>query len=119
MENCCQMHCSTVENRLVELKNKAEVGWLYLTRLELIRMKIWLNFWMESRMAKEHKEQIQRGMERFHFARGRTENDDWALGIEQIFYLDRTPVRNARRCDLFPLGPSPLDKLQKYNNGRA
>jgi len=53
----------------VELKNKAEVGWLYLARLELIRIKIWLNIWMESRMAKEREEQIQRGMERFHLVR--------------------------------------------------
>jgi hypothetical protein len=53
------MHCSTVENRPVELINKAEVAGLFLARLELIRKKMFENIWMESRMAKEREEQIQ------------------------------------------------------------
>jgi hypothetical protein len=69
----------------VELKNKVGVGWLYLARLELIRMKIWLNIWMESRMAREQEEQIQRGMERFLFAREERRTMIGDLGKNRFF----------------------------------
>jgi hypothetical protein len=120
MVSCCQMHGSTVENIVVELKKQSSGrGWLYLARLKLITIKIWLNIWMESRIAKRMGRTNSKRDGTVSLSQGRTWNDDWRLGIEQIFYLDRTPVRNARRCDLFPLGPSPLDKIQKYNNVRA
>jgi hypothetical protein len=31
------------------------------------------------------------------------------MGRKTIFYLERTPVRKARRCVLFLLVPSPLE----------